>query len=291
MKKFFINAALFFTPILIFLVGYEVVLRNSNLPNIYSYKNMLLNDKFDGVVLGNSHALRGMIAENFESEVISLANVSQSLDIDLLWLKEALKANKLKFIIINVSIPTMRGDLSLSKEKWRIKNYNIYTRLYLSNKPINNLELLNGTQEENLSNAYNYLINNRDIKADYLKKGSFPISGSCDDFYADAIKTSKRHAKGKPISLKNKKILDEVISLSLLYDFDVFIVTPPAHKTYRSLIPESFSNRLFSYLNHIESNHKNVYWLNYYKDDRFIDDYFKDSDHLNILGAKIGRAS
>jgi len=59
------------------------------------------------------------------------------------------------------------------------------------------------------------------------------------------------------------------------------------YKTYRSLIPESFSNRLFSYLNHIESNHKNVYWLNYYKDDRFIDDYFKDSDHLNILGATL----
>ena len=126
MRQYLIKVLLTTVPLILALIVYEYSLRKQSLPNIYSFKNQLIQSKYEGIVLGNSHALRGVLAEDLNRKCINLANVSQSIDIDIVWIKEAIKINKLNFVVLSVSIPTLLKTLSKSKENWRIKNYNIY---------------------------------------------------------------------------------------------------------------------------------------------------------------------
>ena len=274
-------------PVFAFLGSYEVLLRFANSPNIYSYKDVLLDEDYDTVVLGNSHALRGVLAENISYNTISLANVSQSLDIDLFWLKEALIKQKLKFVILNFSIPTFTMDLRQSQENWRLKNYNLYTRIRLNYGPKYNFEFLNGLQKQNLKRIGNRLLGKTNFQDNYLKKGSFPLNNYSENFEEHALEASKRHtSKVESIAINQRRLM-EIIDLSKEHNFDLIIVTPPAHESYRSLIPYEIKTKMFSLLANVESKNNNVYWMNYFDNSNFDSKCFKDSDHLNLKGAKL----
>ncbi|WP_431137282.1 hypothetical protein [Psychroserpens mesophilus] len=274
-------------PVLIFLGCYEILLRSSNLPNIYSYKDKLLDEEYEAVVLGNSHALRGVLAEELSFSAINLANVSQSIDVDLLWLKAVLKTKKLKFAILNFSTPTYTVSLIQSPENWRLKNYNLYTRLQINYAPKYNFEFLNGLQIKNIKRVGNYVIGNNYPQDNYLEKGSFPLDAFTDDFEEHALKASSRHMPKVGSIESNEKILMKIIELSKMYNFDLIIVTPPAHESYRKLIPNKINNKMFSLLTNLESKNNNVYWLNSFDNTSFDYRDFKDSDHLNLKGAKL----
>jgi hypothetical protein len=284
-RKFLFKILFFLVSILFFILGYEILLRKSYTPNIYSFKNKLLEEEYEGIVLGNSHALRDIIAENLEFTTINLSNVSQSITIDQVWLEEAIELNTPKFIILNVSIPTLTGDLFESKENWRIKNYNIYTRLQLSFKAKYNFEFLNGSQIENFNRVYNFIIGSKIVDTNYLNKGSYPLNEMSKNLESDAFKAAKRHCDNIENMSENKNTLREIIQISKSNHFNIFIVTPPAHKLYRDLIPDNIKTELYSFLSELELNHDNVYWLNYFESNKFRNDMYKDSDHLNFNGA------
>jgi hypothetical protein len=245
-----------------------------------------LNQEFEAVVLGSSHALRDVIAEDLSYNTINLANVSQTINIDILWLKEAVKRQKLKFIILNYSIPTLTGDLESGISSWRFKNYNIYTSIRLDYSAKNNFEFLNGIQKYNFHTISNHLFQHNDLKKEYLEKGSFPLDVHTNHFEEDALKASKRHIFNTQYVDRNKNILKQIIELSKENNFKVVLVTPPAHKSYRELIPSNINNELFSLLNDSDTQNSHVYWFNYYDNNNFNDTHFADSNHLNLKGAK-----
>jgi len=286
--KFFLNKIVFFLiPIFVFLGSYEILLRSANMPNIYSFKDKLLDEEYEAIVLGNSHALRGVLAEDLSYSAINLANVSQSINIDLLWLKATLKTQKLKFVILNFSVPTYTTNLVKSSEHWRSKNYNLYTRLHLNYNPKYNFEFLNNLQLKNIKRAGNYVLGNNKSKDNYLEKGSYPLDVYSNDFEEHALKASQRHLPKVEYIEQNENVLMEILTLSKTYNFDVVIVTPPAHASYRRLIPHEIKSNMFSLLKNIESKNNNVYWLNYFDNVSFDSKCFKDSDHLNFKGAKL----
>lgn len=285
MKKFILKTLTLLIPILFLLISYEILLRNSNYPNIYSFKNNLVNNKPDAIVLGNSHALRGILAENLNFNAISLANVSQSLNIDVKWLEHTLKKNQLKFIILNFSIPTLTGNLFESEENWRVKNYNIYTDLQLGYKTSYNLELSNGKQIENLQKLIENKFNPFDVGI--LKNGSFPIDTtlSLESLKNQAVIASNRHVSKKNNIQNNINTLNKMVALSKKHNFDIIIVTPPSTKYYRELIPKNIEELMCNTLIDVDNKNSNVYWLNFYNDTTFNSNLFKDSDHLNLDGA------
>lgn len=272
---------------MIFIGIYEMLLRQANMPNIYSFKNELIDKAYEGIVLGNSHALRGIIAENLNYNTISLANVSQSIIVDKLWMEEVLERQQLKFIILNFSVATFTGNIYTSKESWRIKDYNIYTSLQLDYSPQYNFELLNGLEEDKLQKVKDYLNGDIFIETNFLSKGSNPTDIYRSNFEEDAITTSKRHTAKLNHIESNKKILNTIIALSKKNNFKIIMVTPPSHNSYRKLIPQSLKEDMFKFLNHVDSHHDNLYWFNYFESDRFKDEHFKDSDHLNLNGAQL----
>ncbi len=285
MKSFLTKTLIFIVPLLILTSGYEISLRESNLPNIYSFKNDLLNKDYKAIVLGNSHALRGVIAEDLAYNSINLANVSQSLDIDLLWLQEAIKNDSLKLVILNFSIATLYGDLDKSKENWRLRNYNIYTGLQVNYLPKYNFELFYGSTQENFDKITHQWNSKHKRNPKYLSRGSFPLNVQMDDFKAHSNAASKRHIVNRNISDKNVQFLSDITNLLVQKDVNLLIVTPPTHKEYRKLIPAECKAELFHIISCVVIEHKNVNWLNEYE--TFYDNHnFKDSDHLNTQGAK-----
>jgi hypothetical protein len=284
-RKFLFKILFFLVPVLFFILGYEILLRKSYTPNIYSFKDKLLEEEYEGIVLGNSHALRDIIAENLECTTINLSNVSQSITIDQVWLEEVIKLNTPKFIILNVSIPTLTGNLFESKENWRIKNYNIYTRLQMGSKAKYNFEFLNGSQIENLYSLFNFIIGSKITDTNYLNKGSYPLNEMSKNLESDAFNAAKRHGDNIENMSENKNTIKEIIEISKSNNFNVFIVTPPAHKLYRDLIPDNIKTELYSFLSELELNQDNVYWLNYFESNEFRNNMYKDSDHLNFDGA------
>ena len=271
---------------MVFVVG-EKLLRETSKPNLYSYKDQLLEGDYESIVLGNSHALRGIIAENLSCNTINLSNVSQTLDIDLIWLNEALKQNQLKVVIINFSIPSLTGKLSESVENWRLKNYNLYTRFQLSLKPKYNFEILNGILKDNILKLIDHS-NYTDIEeVDYLAKGSYPLNLNISNFEEHAIEAAARHTVTKKHISNNVSVLKQIIDLSIRHNAKVLIVTPPAHLTYRTKIPVNIKSDFFDIKSNIQKNYNNIYWLDFFEIDMFKDYHFKDSDHLNLTGAQL----
>ena len=285
MKKFLIKILVFILPLFILLGAFEFLLRMANFPNIYTFKNEIINKKHEAIVLGNSHALRGIIAKDLDYNAISLANVSQSINIDYKWLLKSTRKNNLKFLILNFSIPTLTGDLFYSRENWRIKNYNIYTDLQLNHKIEHNFELLNNKQIDNLNTILEY---KNGLESGILSKGSFPVDTiqSTEFIEKHAIKSAKRHTNNTNYIQDNIHTLEKIIKLSKEKNFDVIIVTPPTSDYYRNLIPNNILKILSENLNRVDKKNSNVYWLNFYKDNTFDSSHFKDSDHLNLKGAR-----
>lgn len=262
---------------------YEVCLRQ--IPNNYKYKNDLLDSTYEGIILGNSHAYRGFIAKNMSYPCINLANVSQSIDLDLKWFNEAIQHNDLRFVVLTVGFPTLFKTLNESEENWRIKDYNLYTNLRLDYKLSHNFEFLNNLQKDNLNNLWNYALYPNHFKVTCLKKGSYPLNLTMENFEEDAVKSVNRHFEsGLKLFEKNQKILGSIVSTALQHNIEVFILTPPMHKTYRDLVKTEYSEKLFNTVNVLAKN-KNVHYLNYYNDLSFTSNMYKDSNHVNTKGA------
>lgn len=285
MKKFLIKISFFILPILVFLGFFELGLRS--IPNNYSYKNKILKTNYQGVILGNSHSYRGVLAENISFKTVNLSNVSQSVDIDLLWLKEAIKYNDLDFIILNFSIPTLFGKLDEGTENWRVRYYNIYTDLWLSYGINNNLELANNESLDNFQTLYKYFIQKQKVNSvtcDSL--GSYPLDVFTENINEQSITSAKRHTK-KPVHFhkRNLTYLNEIIGITENNNIQVFMVTLPAYSTYRESLNVEHKI-LFYEIGTKLSLQQNVVWINHFYDEEFDQSLFKDGDHLNLLGAQ-----
>ncbi|WP_048331147.1 D-alanyl-lipoteichoic acid biosynthesis protein DltD [Bizionia psychrotolerans] len=246
-----------------------------------------MKGEYDGVVLGNSHAYRNVIVENLQFDCINLANVSQSIDIDYKWFEKALEHNNLKFVIVNVSLPTLLLRLNDSKEQWRTSYYNIYTDLRLNFKVKDNLELLNKSPKDNFKKLQDYFLQPNNFKVTCLSKGSYPLDITLENFEENAIKTSNRHLSfGFKHFQENRRALQSIINKALEGNIKVLILIPPMHKDYRNLIDKKYSEKLFNTIELIVKE-RNIQYLNYYEDVEFENYMFKDSDHLNIYGAEL----
>lgn len=287
MKKFINNSILFLLPLLIAFLLFELNLRAANKPNIYTYKNNLLNSCYDAIVLGNSHALRGVIAEEIKVNTINLANVSQTLDIDIKWLEKVLSKNKIKLVILNYTIPTLTKRLSNSKERWRLKNYNIYTSLQLNLWPKDNSELLNGRIKDNFNILRNFVVEDSIPSLQCYSKGSYPLSVAFSDFEKHAEVAANRHIGSTSFIEENKKITVDIINLTQKHNCKLLILTPPAHYKYREALPQELKAHLFNFLNSISEANSHVTYVNYFGDSVYKNHHFKDSDHLNLQGAML----
>ena len=83
MRRFIQKVMLFASPLFLFVVASELIIRR--IPNDYSYKNAYLRDNAGDVevlVLGSSHGFYGVDPVCFSRRGFNASHLSQSLDYD-----------------------------------------------------------------------------------------------------------------------------------------------------------------------------------------------------------------
>ena len=270
------------------LIVTEFLLRN--IPNDYSYKNDYLKKNaynIETLILGSSHAYYGINPKYFSGNSFNASHISQTIDLDYeLIIKYSKDFKSLEYIIIPIDYFTLFSRTSTGIESWRMKNYNIYYDLNTSNNPKDYLELFSFSLKKNIERIVGYYL----INKDYITCSKLGY-GNTERKQADLIETgktaSKRHTKKNKKYLKESiEIIDKIISYGEQNNVTVLFYTSPAFYTYRENLD---SIQYYTTINTMDSiciNHKHTFYFNLIADSSFIAEDFRDSDHLNKIGAK-----
>ncbi len=159
MNKFISKLFLFILPFILAFFSMELLLRK--IPNDYRYKSEYLSSNSDNIsklFLGSSHSYFGINPDFISGNAFNASHISQSIDIDYEIIKKYDNWDDLKFIIIPIDYFTLFSRLSNGVEYWRIKNYNLYYNMNLSNKLSDNFELPNSSLKSNLQRISSYYI-------------------------------------------------------------------------------------------------------------------------------------
>ena len=129
MRRFLLRLSLFLLPIALLAIGAEAYVRQ--IPNSYRIKQQLLDrvaDSVETVILGNSHAYSGIRPELLPGVVANLANVSQTLDVDLALLERCIeRCPQLKQVILVVDNSNLFDSPMEETGEWfRITYYTLY---------------------------------------------------------------------------------------------------------------------------------------------------------------------
>lgn len=287
MKKFIHKTIFFLLPIVIFFLLMEHLLRS--IPNDYNYKMEYLNNNSNNITklfLGDSHTYYGINPDFISGNSFNASHISQSIDLDYEIIKKYRNNwRRLKFIIIPIDYSTLFYRLSNSVEYWRIKNYNLYYDMHLSNSLSDNSELLSFTFISNLKRIYSYYFRKKtSITCSKLGFGNNKKSN-------DLVKTGKTAAlKHTILDLsnlnKNIYIIEEIINFASENNIEIIFYTSPAYKTYVSNLNKSQLNLTVKTITELAESNNNCIYFNLLEDTHFSSADFSDANHLNSKGAR-----
>lgn len=289
MNKFIKNTILFSTPVIIFIVIVELLLRN--IPNDYSYKKNYLDkhsNTIETLFLGSSHSYRSINPELIQSTSFNASYVSQSIDYDFEILKKyENKTSKLKFIVVPIDYFTLFNRLDTGVESWRIKNYTIYFGFGQSYNYKDNFELLNGKLVENLKKLVQfYVFHKSEVSCNSLGWGSRHSSKSKDLFITGKTAALRHTQKSKSYFNENTEIVNKIIAIAKSKKAKVIFYTHPAYKTYVSNLNKRQLETTYVTIRSIKNLNSNVYYYDFLNEPSFKKEDYFDADHLNEIGAK-----
>jgi len=288
MKNFIKKAILFLLPLIMLILLMEPLLRN--IPNDYKYKKEYLIKNSHNIVklfLGDSHTYYGINPSFISGSAFNASHISQSIDLDYEIIKKY-KNNwdELKYIIIPINYSTLFSRLSNGIEYWRVKNYNLYYDMQLSNSLSDNSELLSVSFKSNLKRIISYyFLNKTSITCSKLGFGNNYVKSN------DLVKTGKkaalRHTE-KDLSKLNEslEILKKIIDFSSKNNIEIIFYTSPTYNTYVSNLDETQLNLTINTMTGLAEKNSNCSYFNLLNDSHFYSSDFRDADHLNPKGAK-----
>lgn len=289
MMKRFLKKILFFSiPILLLLVSLEFLLRL--IPNDYSYKKVYLDknsNTLEILFLGSSHTYYGINPEYIDHPSFNASHISQTIDLDFEIInKYSNKFEKLKWIVIPIDYFTLFSRTSTGIESWRIKNYNIYYELKLSNNIKDNSEILTFNSDRNISRIFSYFVNNiNGITCTKLGYGN--IYRKQTDLMTTGKTAAKRHT-GIDINYyrESQLIIEKIITYAEKNNKKILFYTNPAYYSYVQNLDPVQINMTINSIDSICKGHKNCFYINFLSDRRFEAADFRDADHMNKPGAE-----
>jgi len=290
MRRLFLKAFLLLLPFAVILAIIEVRLRQ--IPNSYAAAKTELDRKqaeVEILVTGASHALNGVTAEALSRPAFNIANGSQSLHYDTeLVMKYADSMPKLKLVVFAISYHSLEYKLSNSIERWRSGFYRqvygipgedgdggfqltdySYIALYTPKEAFR--QALGSLKGGNVVNASGERA---------IDKTEMEVS---DDFGRRRVQLHETQMR--PIDIAgNVSALERACTRLAQKNVAVVFITIPAHRTYYQGINQGNYQRMQETTKSIAGKCLAPY-LNYLHDQRFAEDDFINSDHLNEKGA------
>jgi hypothetical protein len=287
MKKFIIHTLAFLLPIVFLGVITEALLRR--IPNDYQLKKRYLdhNSRFvQTLILGNSHSFYGISPKFFAKKGFNAASVSQSLNYDYYILKKYENHwNHLSRIVIPIDYFTLFKNLDKGNEVWRLKNYNLYFGMNVSNDISTHTELLSTRLKGNLQRLRSYYVSKKNlITTDeygwgtaYNATKNLPITAK--------IALSRHTVKNYNLLPEHIQTLTDIIKFAKERHISVIFFTSPACKYYYKGVDKAQMDKTISEIAKLESKF-GVKYVDFFRDKSFLEADFYDADHLNWAGAK-----
>ena len=292
MKKLFIRSALLLLPF-ISLVGL-VEYRLRKVPNEYSLRKAVLETKAGEVeilITGTSHAQSGVAPQVLALPALNMGYGSQSLHYDTQLVSKYVDSMpNLKLVIFGISYHSLEYRLANSIERWRSGFYN---QVYA-------IPGEDDEQEFKLTN-YSYIALFTPKDAVRIASGGFLgaaeteakrnlaptilTQGDVSERYG-GIRVRSHESEMRQVDLpSNVAALERVCVLLKRRNVSVVFITVPTHHTYYDQLNGSTYQRMQETIKQISAKYGAPY-LNYLRDDRFMDEDFINSDHLNERGAE-----
>lgn len=290
MKRYLKLISLFIVPILVFFACLEYVLRK--IPNDIKYKTEYMEkhgDSIEVLILGSSHSLSFLRPALFHENTFNAANLNQTLKFDYFILNKYRQSmSNLKYVILPISYATYFVDLESSKDKWRIKDYKMYMGYRGGNPLAYRLEVTNGSTPAQLDAAINYITKGQD-QLNCSGKG-FGLKFSRDpqtNMQLTGKMVALRHTSACDYKYADENIeyLKQILDICREGNISVVLYTAPAYHTYREKLNEGYLKRSYAITDSIVRLYPNVRYKNYFEDNRFKKDMYRDVDHLNETGA------
>lgn len=229
---------------------------------------------------------RGVIPESLNLKAFNAAYVSQSVDLDCL-IFDSYKENliNLKYLVLGMSYSSLFSALKDGKEKWRLKNYNLYYPFCLTLRPENYSELLSNTYAVNQKKITDYYFkNNNEIRSTKFGNGAINREQNLEK---TGVTAAKRHTKKKLLYYKYYlKKYDSIIKYCEAKNIKIIFLTTPAYISYTDNLDAHQLSQMNNVMDSLSSVYQNITWLNHLKNKQFIKNDFINADHLNIKGAK-----
>lgn len=291
MFRFILKAVLFLVPILAVFAVIEIGTRL--IPNDYSFKFAWMDqnaEDLEVLVLGNSHAYRGIDPEYLSLKAFNAANVSQTLDYDqLIFDFYRPRMKNLKCVVINISYQSLFNVLSESAENWREKNYWIYSDIMVQPPAIKHrIELATGRTSDKIKRLLRFATNNGTDVA----SAPFGFDG-VDEVQSDLeLEESAEAVVDRHTQSDFKNLSGHIERLKTIIDdceqdgIRVLLVTLPVSAHYRSHISARQWDTTTQTCMMLSRDYGNVTYHSFFADDAFEQNDFKDVDHLNAAGAK-----
>ncbi|HWI59183.1 MAG TPA: hypothetical protein VNZ22_18290 [Bacillota bacterium] len=271
--------------------------------NEYAAKRALLEaraDKVEVLVMGSSHAYRGILPSQLHPQAFNLAGLSQTLYYDQALVKKYLpKVPSLKMVILPVSYFSLECQLDEGIEKWRCFYYAYHYQLPHRNwhenwNSRNFSAFFLGSQQL----GYKPMLRGAlfDVRSRFDAQGgdAAPVAAPENEpapCQAERLRQSalgalqRHHQMMRPENVQeNRRLLEDFIWHLKQRGIEVVLVTLPTSRYYAQGMDPSHYQRMQATLQDL-SAFCGVTYLNYTRDERFSDQDFADSDHLNTAGA------
>lgn len=215
------------------------------------------------------------------------SHFAQTLNYDLEILKKYdQKLQKLRYLLLPISYASFTNSL---ENQWEIKNYFLYYNIKKTHNPKYQTEILSLPFDINIEKLISYYISHTAaIMTDTNGYSTHYSNPNPDKNLVEsgkkmaAVQTAKDYSNWN----KNKEFLDEIIMRSKKRAVTVILFTPPAHNYYRIHLDSMQLNKTIRLAESFAKQNRNVFYLNFLRDDSFNEDDFYDADHFSSAGAK-----
>jgi hypothetical protein len=288
MKKFKLKTLFFLLPLIVIALLMEIMIRH--IPNDYSYKKNYLDENSNSIevlFLGSSHTYFGVNPQYIQENSFNASHVAQTIDYDYNIIKKyASNWRQLKLIAIPIDYSTLFSSVTNGSQSWRVKNYNIYYDIKLTEIISDNFEILNTKPNLIFKRLYIYYFkNNPEISCSKL--GHSSTKKQNDNLEEEGLVAAKRHTHiDKKELKKNTAILKRIIAFGNKHNIQVLLYTTPAYNTYVKNLNQLQLDITNETIQQIIRNEKNCFYYDFLEDSNFIASDYMDSDHLNENGAK-----
>ncbi|QXP64994.1 hypothetical protein [Polaribacter sp. HaHaR_3_91] len=260
-----------------------------NNKNTYNYKASLLQNKeVEVLISGNSHLGFGVFADSiFNFNTVNIATKARELntDIDLL-VSNVQNKEKLKAVLIPISYYSLFGELSSTNEYHQSQMrlyYNFFKLEKYDQGFIKNSLIINEPFRELMNDSFflSFMKKQKISKKGWRANNTLFVK---DPEIIGKLKRLKESIKNKSLIEKNIKRIKELNTECNINNVKLILVLPPYSAYFYSLTNHKY-NKIIN--NILSENLKDVQVLdavNFMPTDL---EYYENSDHLNVKGAKL----